>query len=138
MRLEISDESREPLQHQIIRQIRAMILSGEITAGEALPSIRMLSVSLGVSVITVQRAYESLQYEGLVHARRSKGYFVSPIRSDLRKNLARKKLSEKARPVISNALKEGLTPPEVKKTLNDLVEHNRVLKNRPASKSEGA
>jgi len=125
MRLNISDSSPEPLQQQIIRQLRASILSGEILSGEALPSIRSMASRLNVSVITVQRSYEFLEREGLIHARRSKGYFVSPIRPDLRKNLAQRKLSENAKPVIKNALREGLTPPEVKKTLSDLVDRNR-------------
>ena len=122
--LKISDISPEPLQHQIIRQIRALILSGRFKDGDPLPSIRASANGFGVSVITVQRAYESLEREGLIHARRSKGYFVSRIRRGSRKNIALRKLSENAEPAIKNALKDGLTPPEVKRTLTDLVDRS--------------
>ncbi len=122
MQLSIIDSSPESLQQQIIRQLRAMILSGEIPAGAALPSIRSMAATSKVSMITVHRAYESLQREGLIHARRSKGYFVSRIRSDLRKNIALRKLSAHAEPVIKNAFKEGLTPAEVKGILDELVD----------------
>jgi GntR family transcriptional regulator len=122
--MKISDISPEPLQHQIIRQIRALILSGSFRDGDPLPSIRVSAGELGVSVITVQRAYESLEREGLIHARRSKGYFVSRIRRDSRKNIAFRKLSENAEPAIKNALRNGLSPPEVKKTLTDIVDRS--------------
>ena len=126
MQLKITDMSRESLQQQIIRQLGAMILSGQLVPGAALPSIRSLAVKHNVSVITVHRAYEFLKREGLIHARRSKGYFISPIRRNSRKNIARRKLSENAEPVIKNALKEGLTHPEVKKTLSELVDRSQL------------
>ena len=122
MRLSINDSSPESLQQQIIRQLRAKILCGEIVSGTALPSIRSMAAMNNVSIITVHRAYESLQRENLIHARRSKGYFVSRIRSDFRKNLALRKLSDYAEPVIKNALKEGLTSAEVKRMLDELVD----------------
>jgi len=93
-----------------------------MVSGAALPSIRSMAAMNDVSIITVYRAYESLQRENLIHARRSKGYFVSRIRSDFRKNLALRKLSDHAEPVIKNALKEGLKPAEVKKMLDELVD----------------
>ena len=48
---------------QIVNQLKNEIVTGELTPGEALPSIRMLAADLSVSVITTKRAYEELEKE---------------------------------------------------------------------------
>ena len=113
MLLQLTDLSREPLQEQIVRQIRAKILSGELPAGSDLPSIRMLASDQRVSVITVQRAYEALEREGLIHSRRGKGFFVSELSKQGRKEMAREKLREAIAPRIKAALAEGLGEQEI-------------------------
>ena len=60
MKLIISSVSGEPIYEQIKSQIRSVIMSGELTAGEALPSLRKLAKELRVSVLTVTRAYNEL------------------------------------------------------------------------------
>ena len=66
MKLIISSVSGEPIYEQIKNQIRSAIMSGELMAGEALPSLRKLAKELRVSVLTVTRAYNELADEGLV------------------------------------------------------------------------
>lgn len=113
MILNLSDISNEPLQTQIVRQIRAMILNGDISTGENLPSIRMLAKNQKVSVITVQRAYELLERENLIHSRRGKGFFVSEIKSSDKKKIAEERLIFNIKPIIDIALAEGLTQTEI-------------------------
>ena len=79
MILNLSELSDEPLHAQISRQIRAKILSQNLAGGDALPSIRGLAKGQRVSVITVQRAYDDLEREGLVRSRRGKGFWVAQI-----------------------------------------------------------
>ena len=74
MILHLSELSSEPLQAQIVRQIRAAILAGSLSEGELLPSIRTLARESKVSVITVQRAYGTLENEGVIRSRRGKGF----------------------------------------------------------------
>ena len=69
MKLIISSVSGEPIYEQIKNQIRSAIMSGELTAGEALPSLRKLAKELRVSVLTVTRAYNELADEGLMKER---------------------------------------------------------------------
>ena len=76
MKLIISSVSGEPIYEQIKNQIRSAIMSGELTAGEALPSLRKLAKELRVSVLTVTRAYNELADEGLVENVQGKGTFV--------------------------------------------------------------
>lgn len=59
MKLIISSVSGEPIYEQIKNQIRSAIMSGELMAGEALPSLRKLAKELRVSVLTVTRAYNA-------------------------------------------------------------------------------
>lgn len=76
MKLIISSVSGEPIYEQIKNQIRSAIMSGELMAGEALPSLRKLAKELRISVLTVTRAYNELADEGLVENVQGKGTFV--------------------------------------------------------------
>jgi GntR family transcriptional regulator len=111
--LNLTDLSDEPLQSQIFRQIRARVLSGELEAGRMLPSIRSLAGEQKVSVVTVQRAYESLERESLIHSRRGKGFFVSEIARHDRKEMAFQGLVERLRPVFQAARGEGMSRSEI-------------------------
>ena len=61
MEIIISNNANKPIYEQITSQIKAMIMSGELQSGDAIPSMRALAKSIHVSVITVQKAYEDLQ-----------------------------------------------------------------------------
>ena len=66
MNIILSNTDSAPIYEQITRQLRAKIVSGELTAGQALPSMRLLARELRISVITTKRAYEELEREGLI------------------------------------------------------------------------
>ena len=66
MDIVISNNTGKPIYEQITAQVKAMIISGELKAGDAIPSMRALAKSIHVSVITVQRAYEELQRDGFI------------------------------------------------------------------------
>lgn len=73
----ISNASGKPIYEQITGQIKNLILSGELHAGDALPSIRLLARELRISVITTKRAYEELERDGFIETVAGKGSFVS-------------------------------------------------------------
>ena len=89
MKLAISSVSGRPIYEQIKDQIRAAILSGELAAGEMLPSLRKLARELHISVLTVTRAYNELADEGIVENVQGKGTFVTSQGSKLMKQRAR-------------------------------------------------
>ena len=124
MLLTLTDLSSEPLQSQIVRQIRASILAGELEAGTNLPSIRAMATEQRVSVITVQRAYESLERERLIHSRRGKGFFVSELRTQEKKDMARQRLEQSIGPHILSALSEGLRIQDVKAVVDTVLKQN--------------
>ena len=71
------------LYEQLYRAIKKDILAGRLTAGEKLPSKRMLAEHLEVSVITVKTAYEQLMAEGYIYALEKKGYYVAAVEKPL-------------------------------------------------------
>lgn len=71
-----ADKTQRPVYLQIYRQIRADIISGVYPCGTRLPSKRLLSDELGVSVITVEHAYSLLCDEGYAESRERSGYFA--------------------------------------------------------------
>lgn len=77
MEIIISSNTSKPIYEQITSQIKAMIMSGGLQAGDAIPSMRALAKSLHVSVITVQKAYEDLQRDGFIETTVGRGSFVA-------------------------------------------------------------
>ena len=76
MAIIVSLQSEVPAYEQIKIQIKAHILSGELTADEPLTSMRQLARDLRVSVITTTRAYGDLEAEGLIYTVQGRGCFV--------------------------------------------------------------
>lgn len=77
MEILISNHSDKPLYEQISSQIKAQIMDGTLSPGQALPSMRALARDLHLSVITVQRAYEDLTRDGFLETVTGKGSFVA-------------------------------------------------------------
>lgn len=113
MLLHISEQSAETLQEQIIGQVRSRILSGELAADEALPSIRALAKSIRVSVITVQRAYEQLLNEELIYSRRGMGFFVTTLKQSDKSAMAANRFNEQMLGLVRNAKRDGLSNKEL-------------------------
>lgn len=94
----ISNQSDEPIYRQILRQIKAAIMSGELKEGDTLPSIRTLAVQLKISSITTKRAYDELESEGFIYSQVGRGSFVSAQNTQLiyesQLRLVEEKLSE--------------------------------------------
>ena len=82
MEIAVSNKASRPLYEQIVSQIKAQIMSGELEAGEALPSIRSLARSLQISVLTVQKAYDILQEDDFIETTAGKGCYVSARNQD--------------------------------------------------------
>lgn len=73
------DLSEKNKYYALYRAVRGDILSGNLKHGDKLPSKRSLAEHLGVSVITVQTAYEQLLAEGYIQSEQRRGYFVAEV-----------------------------------------------------------
>ena len=94
MQLYIDNRSGAPIYDQIYSQIKDAILSGQVTEGEALPSIRALAKDLRISVITTKRAYDELENEGFIYTLPGKGCFVAERSTELLREANLKKIEE--------------------------------------------
>jgi len=72
-----------PFYLQIVRQVKYLVASGRLAAGQELLSIRQLAERLQVNPNTVARAYRELERDGIVVKRRTAGTFVSEAGSPL-------------------------------------------------------
>ncbi len=72
----IDTGSMIPIYEQIVTSVRHMILSGELKENDVLPSVRMLSRDLKISALTVKKAYDALEEEGLTATVHGKGTYV--------------------------------------------------------------
>jgi GntR family transcriptional regulator len=117
MNIIISNSSGEPIYEQITNQIKTAIMKGELTAGELLPSIRLLAKELQISVITTKRAYEELEKEGFIETMPGKGSYVSSQNKELLKEKRLKELENKLLEVISDSKLVGLSLSELKEML---------------------
>ena len=121
MILNLSELSDEPLHAQISRQIRAKILTEDLTGGDALPSIRVLAREQRVSVITVQRAYDDLEHEGLLRSRRGKGFWVATIPEKRRQEMVEGRFEERLARLVAHAAAEGLSGDAMRRILDALL-----------------
>ncbi len=95
MEIIVSNKASRPLYEQISTQIKAAIMSGELKTGEAIPSVRSLAKSLQISVLTVQKAYSTLQEDGFIETTAGKGCYVSAQNQDFYLEEQQKKIEEK-------------------------------------------
>ena len=103
-----------------MNQIRQSILSGELQAGDSLPSIRQLAKDLQVSVITTKRAYEELEKENLIDSVVGKGCFVSGVNKDFIREQRIKRLEAKMIEIIQESK-------ELSMSRQDLINHLAIL-----------
>lgn len=108
MEIVVSNKASRPLYEQIASQIKSAIISGELSAGEPIPSMRALAKSLQISVLTVQKAYETLQSEGFIETTAGKGCYVSAQNQDFYMEEQQKKIEEKFTEAIEIARSSGI------------------------------
>lgn len=120
MKIVISTTVNMPIYEQIVNQIRDAVISGELRAGEGMPSIRVLAKDLAVSVITTKRAYEELEKEGVIESVPARGFYVCEQKND--------HLREKQMMNIESRMSDLLVECEnAGMTLDDVIDMVRVL-----------
>ena len=94
--------------------IAAMILEGKVRDGDPLPSVRSLAADFGANPLTVAKAYQTFQEEGLVTVRRGVGMFVAAGAADrLRSNERREFLDNRWPGIVSHMRRLGLEPEDL-------------------------
>jgi len=122
----ISAAAPGPLYQQIVDGLTREVSEGRLAPGTALPSFRGLAEDLLVSVITVKRAYEELEREGIIYRRQGLGTLVA----DTAGERSRDAKKEHARQLLVQALREaneaGLGAKDVVELLRTLIPRKGV------------
>jgi len=118
--ISIDYKNEKPLHEQITQRFKDLVICGVLKPGDQLPSVRDLSVDLTVNPNTEQRAYKSLETEGVIYSVRGKGNFVADTREIDNKSL--KKLYSSLSDLIRELAFYGETPEQILDVVNKLFE----------------
>ena len=122
MNIIISNSSQEPIYEQIVKQIKNMIIRGDLAENEMLPSIRSLAKDLQISVITTKKAYEELENDGYIVTVQGKGSFVAAQNKELLKEMRLKIVEEKLAEAVDAGRSIDLSLEEMQEMLKILYE----------------
>ena len=112
----------EPIYEQIMTQIKAEVIEGTLTAGDALPSVRALSRELKISALTVKKAYDGLEAAGFVTTIHGKGTYVTAADRQLAMEARRKTVEDEFQKIIDRAEAMGLDREEILEIVQKLIE----------------
>ena len=122
----LSNSSGKPIYEQIEDQVREQILSGALSAGDALPSMRVLAKELRISVITTKRAYEELERDGFLDNVPGKGCFVAPQNRELLREAQLRREEDVLAQALDEARKGGFSLSELQELLTLLYQGDEL------------
>ena len=122
MHIIINNSSMIPLYEQIMDQIKAAIVSGELVENTALPSVRVLSRELKISALTVKKAYDYLEEEGFTVTVHGKGTYVAAANKELLKEEHRKELEADLELAVEKGRRSGISDEEIRELFEIIME----------------
>lgn len=122
MKIIINQSSMIPIYEQMIEQIKALIIQGELAANDALPSVRALSKELKISALTVKKAYDILEEEGLTKTIHGKGTFVCTVPKHMIKEERRREIESDLEKAVQKGRSYGLSEDELNELFHLIME----------------
>lgn len=122
MKIIISNTSQVPIYEQIIRQVKDLIIKGELSPGEGLPSVRNLASTLRISALTVKKAYDGLEKEGFVVTVQGKGSFVSSLGGEIVSEQSKRAVEVSMEETVRLARLAHMSKEEVKQLVDIIME----------------
>lgn len=119
--IRLSKDSREPIYHQIEKQLKALIAGGNLPAGTPLPSIRALSKDLEISVITIRRAYQDLEAQGFIETVHGKGTFVKEVQNAMKQETMTASVQAEFERAIRNAMNYDYTTEDIRTVFEETL-----------------
>lgn len=117
MRITINTQDGVPIYLQIVSQVKHLVASGRLVAGDEMPAIRTLAERLVVNPNTVARAYRELEQTGIVEKRRTAGTFITAGGSPLARKERLKLLTQRVDQLLAEAHQMNLTVDDVLKLI---------------------
>ncbi|MCR4558051.1 MAG: GntR family transcriptional regulator [Saccharofermentans sp.] len=117
MVIKIDEYSDVPIYMQIRNQIVMGISSGELKAGEQLPTVRALALEIGINTMTVSKTYQMLKNEGYIMTDRKNG---ARVRQQIEKSgvISEENKNELKR-IVSEARLSGVPKAEIQKLIDE-------------------
>ena len=122
MKIMINHTSMQPIYEQIVDRIKYQVVHGELQGGEALPSVRTLAKELQISALTVKKAYDFLEGEGLVVTVHGKGSFISQTNEELLEEAGRREVEEALEKAINKGKTCGMNESELRELFEIILE----------------
>lgn len=119
---QVDERSGVPLWIQIRKRLVFLITPGKYERGERLPSVRELSVQLGVNYNTINKVYQDLERDGYIFTKRGRGTYVSDLK-DVDLSAVGQDVEALAIDFVQQALAKGLTSEDI----HDLVSEQILL-----------
>jgi GntR family transcriptional regulator len=113
----ISPGGGSPIFKQIVDQVRLAVATGQLAAGEQLPSVRALAERLLVNPNTVARAYADLARDGILDGQQGRGVFIAPPRPVYTRTERLRRLAPLADAFINEGLSLGFSPSDILEAL---------------------
>ena len=135
MQYVITAGSELPIYRQLMRQIIDAIAGGRLRPGDKLTSQRELAEQLVIAPLTVKKAYDELEREGLIRTERGRGTFVAATAQSLDPESQRERLRDPARQLLSRALLSDLSFEELVDLLREL--NTELVDERSARNESG-
>ena len=120
--LKIDLASTIPVYRQIADQIRAMLVAGEFSPGDRLPTVRQVAVDLGVNHNTVAEAYRNLSEEGWLSLERGRGALVTKRSTPAATPKARVAFANRLRDLIAQVRAAGVSPQAIRSEFEEVAE----------------
>lgn len=111
-----------PYYRQIIDQIKFGIASGNLKAGEQLPTVRALAVELAVNLNTVTKAYNELEIQKILETQQGTGTFISKTTISITEKEKEKKLKSICNEFLTIAFSYGFSPEEI---ISEIQKHSK-------------
>lgn len=122
MQIIINNSSMIPIYEQIMEQIKAGIMRGDLTEDTMLPSVRGLSKELKISALTVKKAYDNLEQEGFTVTVHGKGTFVAAVSQERVKEECQKDVERDLEQAIAKGRRGGMTEQELRSLFEILID----------------
>jgi len=114
---DLDPKSAVPLYEQIAVRLKAAVATGELRAGDALPSVRQLAGRLRINPATVVQAYRGLEDEGFLELKQGAGTFVRSMASEVRSRERVAQARRLARKMVADAARYGLSRQELREAI---------------------
>ena len=113
MKIIINHSSMVPIYEQIMEQIKAQVISGELKEGDLLPSVRAMAKELKISALTVKKAYDNLEEEGMTRTVHGKGTYVTASNKELMLEERRREVEADLEAAVMKGRRNGMTDEEL-------------------------